>query len=62
MAQPRIISIRLEEQVAGTGIKIDLGNRSVEKQIPTGFGLVRMSLILGDDNELLDAEIVTNKI
>ena len=62
MAQPRIISIRLREQTGGTGIEIELGTKTIAKQIPTGLGLTRLSLILDDKNELQDAELVTEKI
>ena len=62
MAQPRIISIRLSEQTGGTGIEIELGTKTIEKQISTGLGLTRLSLILDEKNELQDAEIVTEKI
>jgi hypothetical protein len=62
MAQPRVISIRMKEQASGTGVEIELGAKTVEKQIPNGEGLVRLALILNGKNELEDAELVTQKI
>ena len=48
--------------MGGVGVAIELGLKSIEKQIPTGQGLVRLSLILDDSGELNDAELITEKI
>ena len=62
MAQSRILSVRLAEQVGGVGVTIEFGSKEVQKQIPAGQGILRMSVILDENNELFDAEIVTTKI
>lgn len=62
MSQPRILSVRLSDQTGGTGVEIELGTKTLERQIPTGYGLTRLSLVLDDKNELLDAELVTEKV
>ena len=59
MASQKILTIRMVDQSGGTGISIEYGAENVEKHIPSGEGLMRMSVIFDVDGKLSDAEIVT---
>lgn len=58
----KILTIRMSEQVGGIGVAIECGNDSIERQIASGEGLVRLAVVFADDGRLTDAEVTTQKI
>lgn len=59
---PKILTIKIEPSDSETKVVFSLGLKSLEKNIPLGFGLVRASAILDDKGQLSDVEIVMDKL
>jgi hypothetical protein len=61
-SMPRILSVRFESGENESKVVFELGLKSVERQIPSGHGVIRAAIILDDKGQISDAELVTQKI
>jgi len=59
---PRILTLRLKATEDGTAFLIEHGNVELERKIPEGHGLVRMSAIFDNGGRLGDVELITEKL
>jgi hypothetical protein len=59
---PKIVTFRFVSTEDASKIVIEFGVKTIEKPIPAGQGVLRCSAILNDKIELIDAELVTEKI
>lgn len=59
--QPSVVTVRIRGSDEGTKVIVEHGNVEVERNIPTGFGLVRMGIIMDPQFTLDDVELVYEK-
>lgn len=62
MSEVRILTVRIKEpDDFGSIVSIEYGAKEIEKKIPNGNGLVRISAIFDESGQLSDAELITVK-
>ena len=58
---PKILTFRFVPADDGSKVVIEFGVKTIEKNIPSGQGVVRASAIFNDKGELSEMELITEK-
>jgi hypothetical protein len=61
-AKLRVLTVRVVPEESETKVTAELGLGVQERKIPAGMGIVRFAAILNDKAELVDFELVTDKL
>ena len=59
---PRVLTMRVKPSDEGTLVLVEYGTVELERKIPENHGIIRASAILNAAGELIDVELVTEKV